>query len=261
MIIEYHRPKSMEDTLRLLSRPAPLTVPMGGGTKLNQPNHQEFAVVDLQDLALRSDSPLGQIGQSGNIIWLGASIRLQACLESDYLKPELKTIIRQETNFNLRQAATLAGTLVTANGRSPMTTAFLALDAEMELINTANFTKTIALGDFLPLRTESLHQSLILRVSLPAQPALVFDYVARTPADLPILCVAVARWPSGRTRIALGGFGSAPILAFDGPESDGVEIAAQEACKNAQDEWAGANYRSSVAGTLARRCMALLNKI
>ena len=80
--------------------------------------------------------------------------------------------------------------------------------------------------------------------------------IARTPADRPIVCVAAARWPSGRTRLALGGFGAAPTLAMDGPEDSGAQIAAASAYSQAGDEWASAEYRSEAAGILALRCLA-----
>ena len=78
----------------------------------------------------------------------------------------------------------------------------------------------------MPLRRERLQKRLVTQVRLPLNARLAFESVARTPADLPILCVAVARWHSGRTRLAVGGFGAAPCLAMDGPEAGGIEIAA-----------------------------------
>jgi CO/xanthine dehydrogenase FAD-binding subunit len=96
---------------------------------------------------------------------------------------------------------------------------------------------------------------LITKVILPLNLRLAYEYVARTPADLPIICAAVAKWPSGRTRLALGGFGSAPTLAFDGTESLGIEVAAQNAYSQAGDEWASSAYRQEIAGVLARRCL------
>ncbi len=79
--------------------------------------------------------------------------------------------------------------------------------------------------------------------------------VARTPADKPIVCAALAQWTSGRTRLALGGYGKAPTLAMDGTESDGIDSAAQNAFHEASDEWASAEYRMDVAITLSKRCL------
>jgi hypothetical protein len=56
--------------------------------------------------------------------------------------------------------------------------------------------------------------------------------------------------------VALGGFGQVPVLAMDGPEMGGEEIAAQNAFSQAADEWASAEYRQEIAGLLVERCIA-----
>ena len=68
------------------------------------------------------------------------------------------------------------------------------------------------------------------------------------------------RWPSGRTRLALAGWGPTPILALDGNEPGGVVEAAQNAFSEAEDEWASAEYRSKMAGILANRCQVSLDQ-
>ncbi len=81
--------------------------------------------------------------------------------------------------------------------------------------------------------------------------------VSRTPKDRPIVCVAIAMWPSGRTRVVLGGHGPAPVIAMDGSEPGGAILAAEEAYRFSGDEWASADYRKAVAGKLVRRMLEL----
>lgn len=253
MILEYHRPTTLEEALHLLARPQPPTRPLGGGTLLNRPSAEAFAVVDLQALALDF------IQAEGNTLRVGATLTLQALL--DYLERErqneaLRMAIQQETTYNLRQVATVAGTLVAATGRSSFATAMLALDSILTLLPGE---ERVSLGDLLPLRAERLKQHLIQQIALPLNARLAYERVARTPADWPLLCVAVARWPSGRTRVAVGGFGPAPTLAFDGSEPAGAALAAAEACAEAEDVWASAEYRRAVAPVLVERCLNRLS--
>jgi len=154
----------------------------------------------------------------------------------------------------------VAGALVTASGRSPFATAMLALDAQLRLQPDGNQPgdEQVGLGDLLPVRLERLPHRLITLVSIPLNARLAYEYVARSPADVPIVCAAVAIWPSGRTRVALGGFGDSPVLAFDGSEAEGAEIAASDAYSQAGDEWASAEYRQEVAGVLVKRCIRQL---
>jgi len=248
MISEYHRPKTLDEATRLLSKPD--TRPLGGGTVLNRPSPERFAVVDLQALGLN------KIHKSGNKLEIGAAATLQALLDSTHIPPTLQETIRLETTYNLRQMATVAGTLVACDGRSTFTTAMLALDAKVTVIS--NQSSVISLGDLLPLRTEILRSKLITRIEILLNAKLTFETVARTPADKPIVCAALAQWPSGRTRLALGGWGKSPLLAMDGNEPGGAEEAARNAFAEAGDEWASAEYRSEVAAVLARRCVGKL---
>jgi CO/xanthine dehydrogenase FAD-binding subunit len=249
MIVEYHRPESIEEALRLLKREAPRTLPMGGGTVLNRPSPDPLAVVDLQSLGLDG------IEQRGKDLLVVAAATLQSLLDTPGLSSALVRAIQHEATYNLRQAASVAGTIVAADGRSPLVAVLLALDSSLELASSSSEREVMGIGDLLPLRGERLQGRLITGVILPLNARLAYEYVARTPADLPIVCAAVAQWPSGRTRLALGGFGAAPQLALDGPEPAGAEQAARDAYSQAGDEWASAEYRGEMAAVLTRRCL------
>jgi CO/xanthine dehydrogenase FAD-binding subunit len=252
MIVEYQRPTTIDEALRLLGRAEPLTLPMGGGTVLNQVSQsgpQAVAVVDLQALGLN------KVEQRGKMLRLGATVTLQALLDHPGLPAMLYEVLRQEATHNLRQAATLAGTLVAADGRSPLAVAMLALDAVLTVRGPGEGDAEQRVGDWLPLRLAQPSGRLITMVTIPTNVRLAYEYVARTPADRPIVCAALVQWPSGRTRLALGGWGSAPLLALDGPEPGGLEAAAQNAYSQAGDQWASAAYRCAMAATLAKRCL------
>jgi CO/xanthine dehydrogenase FAD-binding subunit len=249
MIIEYQRPKTIPETLRLLAREQPVSYALGGGTYLNRGLEGQYAVIDLQDLEL------GDVKTAGNQAQVGATCKLQGVLDFQGLPEDLYSCIRLEATYNLRQMRTIAGSLVTANGRSPLATVLLALDASLEIHQLDNAPSQVKLGDWLPLRAQGKPGKLITRIVFPTNLKMAYDYVARSPADQPIICAAVALWNSGRTRLALGGWGKAPILAMDGPEAAGLEKAALDAYSHAGDEWASAEYRQEMAGVLARRCI------
>jgi len=255
MITTYHRPQTLEEALTLLSRPN--TVPLGGGTLLSHPSPDPISVVDLQALGLNT------IKKQGNNLELGATVTLQQLLESEYCPPALKTAIKLEAPLNVRNAATVAGTLVACDGRSTFTCALLALDAKVSIISDqlsvisdqspviSDQSSVISVGEFLPLRP----RGLITQIVIPLNAKFAFEYVARTPADKPIVCTALTQWNSGRTRLAIGGWGKSPALAMDGTEAEGLESAAKNACHEASDEWASVEYRMDVASTLAKRCL------
>lgn len=246
MITTYHRPKTLDEALTLLSQPDVL--PLGGGTLLSHPTTDPVEVVDLQALSLDS------IKKSGNNLELGATVTLQKLLESEHCSEALRTALKLEAPLNLRNAATAAGTLVSCDGRSTFATVLLALDAKIETRYSVDDVRDSNIGDFLPLRPRGLITSL----TIPLNVKLAVDYVSRTPADKPIVCAAVAQWNSGRTRLALGGYGKSPMLAMDGTEAEGIDTAARNSFHEAADEYASAEYRMDVAATLAKRCLERL---
>jgi len=244
MIIDYIRPQTLDQALTLLAQPN--TVPLGGGTLLSQPQSASVKAVDLQALGLNT------LRKKGNNLEIGATVTLQQLLENEYTPEALKSALKLEAPLNIRNAATVAGTLVAADGRSSFAAVMLALDAKLTVQPDE---KEIEIGSFLPLRDENLRGKLITDLVIPLNTKLAFESVARTPADKPIVCAVLAGWPSGRTRLALGGYGKSPLLAMDGTEAEGLETAARNTFHEATDEWASAEYRMDVAATLAKRCV------
>lgn len=243
MITAYHRPKTLDEALTLLTQPN--RSPLGGGTLLSKSTIDTVEAVDLQALSLDS------VKKSGNNLEIGATVTLQQLLESEHCPDALKAALKLEAPLNLRNAATAAGTLVSCDGRSTFTTVILALDAKLDIRRSADESQVLNIGEFLPLRP----RGLITSITIPLNVKLAFEYVSRTPADKPIVCAALAGWNSGRTRLVLGGYGKGPLLAMDGTEAEGIETAARNAFHEATDEYASAEYRMDVAATLAKRCL------
>ena len=253
MITAYHRPKTLDEALTLLHQPD--TLPLGGGTLLSKGTSDPVQAVDLQLLGLNT------LAKNGNNLELGATLTLQALLESEHCPEALKTALKLEAPLNIRNSATVAGTLISCDGRSTFASILQATDAKIEhaILNDSKIEyQETNIGDFLPLRSTNL----ITKIIIPLNVKLAFEYVSKTPADKPIVCATLAQWKSGRTRLALGGYGKSPLLGMDGTETEGaegIEAAARNAFHEATDEWAGAEYRMDVASTLAKRCLKALS--
>lgn len=250
MISNYHRPKTMDEALTLLTQPN--TVPLGGGTLLSKATADSVAVVDLQSLGLDA------LRVSGNELQIGATCTLQSLLESENCPASLKAALKLEAPLNIRNTATVAGTIVAADGRSPFVTMLLAMDAKLEhrrLTADQPSSNVLSLSEFILTHPSGLVTSIIL----PLNAKTAFEFVSKTPADKPIVCAALAQWNSGRARLTLGGYGKTPLLAMDGTEADGIQEAARNAYHEANDEWASAEYRMDVAAVLAKRALESLS--
>lgn len=240
----YYRPKSIQEALQILSNTDKSYLPLGGGSVISRMNDENVAVVDLADL------DLDRIETNGNFLDIGATTTLDNLYHNPDVLPGLLVPIYREASFNIRQQASVAGSIVSADGRSSLAVALMALDAE--LIWMPRQVKQ-RIGEWFSLRQPA--GKFIVTVRIPLNVELGYESVSRTPLDLPIVSVAVSRWPSGRVRVALGGCGKNPILALDGPEAGGVAAAVRNAFAQAGDQWASREYRQDVSEKLALRIL------
>ena len=246
MIKEYFRPANVEEAVQLLTRKDGVLKPLGGGTYLSRHQGDAFGVVDLQNAGL------DQIETRGQRIVAGAMVRLSDLVNHPDVQGAIKDAILLDASLNIRNAASLGGWLISSDARSILSAVLLALDATLAWEPDNN---RIRMGNWLPMRAEEKPGVLLTEAEWWLRPQVVFEYVARSPKDRPTLIVAAAQWASGRTRVVLGGYGDAPIVAMDGPEDRGVDVAARDAYYEADDQWATAVYRREVASRLALRCL------
>jgi CO/xanthine dehydrogenase FAD-binding subunit len=258
-LTEYHKPETLEEAMKLLRRTRVKTVPLAGGTSLvpeAAPDVQ--AVVDLSALGLSYVKGLS----------IGATTTLQTIVDHAELRAYadgvLTAAILDAASRQTREAATIAGSIVSAAGNSPLFAALLALDARLTVrAGRGTREEEVALPYFTPQP-----RALILQVTLPVLndgTHAAYEKVARTPADLPIVCVAArATLDQGELRdirLALGGVAEKPIVITRPAGS--IEELAQLAVATvtpADDYFATADYRREMIGVLTKRALSILNR-
>ena len=269
---QYHKPNSLDEAIALIRRKTPRTAVLAGGTWLNgEAPHAVEAVVDIGELGLnqvvRQDRP--------PLMRLGATVTLQALVESLRDVPGLDvlaTTAHAMAARNIRNQATLGGAIVTADASSPLVTALLACDAE--LVIQADEERTVTLSGFLAYRQRMLAEGiLITEVRMPVPSAntrAVYQRVARTPRDYPIVCVvarcAMNNGIAGNVRVACGGVASTPIrlnaieFALEKKlvaEHLGQAIHSAIGALTPQGDWLGSSeYRKEMARVLVQRAFA-----
>lgn len=274
-IQEYHRPTDLVEALRLLRRATPITLPLGGGTWVSADGPRDLgAVVDLAGLGLDG------ITLEGGVWRVGAAATAQAVVDSgagrELRGGALSEAARAMAGRSLRNRASVAGEIVVADGISPLVTALLAYDAELTLVSLkedAPESKRIALRSFLPYRANLLSGgALITEIRLPVpspDTRAVFERVARTPRDYPIVCVcvsmAVKDGIAGNPRIAVGGVAPVPVrldATEFGLEKKRIEQHLAAAIEDGvrglspTGDWlGGAEYRLAMARELIQRAV------
>lgn len=249
-LTEYHKPATIDDAVKLLRRRKIVTRPIGGGTALVPDASPEVqAVVDLSQLGLAYIKPTDaglEIGATTTLQTLIDDAQVQAYADGVVVKAILDTASR-----NTREAATFAGSIVASDGKSPLLATLFALGAQLTIRSLRE--QTVPLEEFSPQA-----DTLILSVTLPALPAdahAAYEKVARTPADLPIVCVAALK-TADVTRLALGGVGEQMVVIdAESPTIEEAVELAQASIEPPTDYFASGDYRREMIGVLVKRVL------
>ncbi|MGC8879892.1 MAG: FAD binding domain-containing protein [Anaerolineae bacterium] len=260
---EYHRPRTVEEALRLLQGED--AVPLAGGQRLLAKEwHEAKAVVDLQTLGLN------RIETRGEYLKIGAMVRLQQLVSTPFGCPFLAEAAHREGALTYRNAATVGGTIVTHASLSCLLLSLLVLDAEVEVQRTDG-SSMVALDKLLIDPACWLQRGLVTAVTVvPRTVGTAMAVVARTPRDQPIVAVAARVARQGdrceEVRIAWGGVAPYPLRAYSveqalsgQPLEDArIEMAmaqATAALQPASDFRGSAEYRRAMIGVLTRRAL------
>lgn len=259
---EYHRPTTLEEALHLLQRTDIRTVPLAGGTELIGRGGAEIeAVVDLSALGLDF------IERKGNTLRLGAMVRLQTIVERlrEVADGLLAEAARRMAGWNIRNMATLGGSLVGGGPHTPLSVSLAALGARLAIT-----------GQDEPLSwpIDEIPQGQLIATVVTDLPegavGAGYEQVGRTPADHPIVCAAaVASCSDGgtiHTRTAVGGLLARGLMVVDQAVADDIPAAVEAvaaqiippslpemACLS--DYRGSAEYRRAVAPVVARRAL------
>jgi aerobic carbon-monoxide dehydrogenase medium subunit len=261
---EYARPASLEEALVLLARPQPVTRPLGGGTYVALAGTKAEALVDLEGLGLSG------ISQSGGRLRIGAMTTLQDLSQAAALPSGLRQAAEREAPHNIRQRATLGGT-VALGSSGPLLTCLSALNATLTL---EPGTRDLPLDAYLATQQAGQpDKGLIVALSFATQRRVAYTEIARTPADAPLMCLSAgAEILAGRltaVRIACGGAdqplvtGTQVARRFEGLSAEACAEMAAEAAAEWTIAWttdirAQASYRRTMQPVLLKRAMVNL---
>jgi len=195
--LKYLRPESIEQAQEQLASGSAL----GGGTTLVPRRNSLDTVVDLQGLGL------SDLETSGGKVVVGAGCTLQQMVEAEgTISEALADVCRREASWNLRNMATVAGSVLACDGRSPLAAALLAMSARA-VVAGGEALDMDELLDSRPLPAGTLLTALQWK----NKASLRYEQVARSPADRPIVCAAIGHADGTSYRVVLGGFGARPI--------------------------------------------------
>ncbi len=260
-ILEYVRPKTLEEAYELLQKDGAEI--LGGTTYARLSNRTIKLAIDLQDVGI------SDIYEEDDYIVVGAMARLANMqfhdLIMEYANGYLYDAISYVWSVQLRNIATVGGTIVPKWGFSDFITAVLALPSEVEFYKAGR----MKLEEFLENPTPKKDIMTKLLIKKESRKA-TFKFMRNSVYDFSIVNVAVsAKDENGKLtdwRVAVGARPGVAALSRKAMEilNDGYdESHIEEATEAMQEElnfaddfrWSG-EYRREVAGALMRNAIS-----
>lgn len=255
-IREYKRAESLEEAWRL-NQKRPNRV-LGGMIWLKMENINVGTAIDLSGLGLDT------IEETDDGFSIGAMVTLRQ-LElhpglAAYTDGAVRESVRHIVGVQLRNLATVGGSIYSCFGFSDVLTMFLALNASVELYK----------GGVVPLAEYARRpydRDILVGVLVPKENArFVYQSVRNSQTDFPVLTCAAAKLADGSIRVAIGARPGKAVLYTAAPEAG--EAAEEFAARFAAEVKAGiktesnlrgsAEYRRHLAGVLTKRAVCRL---
>jgi CO/xanthine dehydrogenase FAD-binding subunit len=260
-----HEPATLDEAAALLRQPDTFPI-YGGAALLRHPRADVIAGVDLSRLQL------DYVRDSENSLRLGTMLTVEqvrlACEKRAAQHPRLgglATIIQDDLPETLRNTLRLGDVLMERQPQSLIITALLALGVIMKRVDVdVHFTMAAWLSAGPEIQRYLIAHARLARG--PQNAALVYEKVARTPADAPIVAAVVAAEKDvhrikPHVTLALCGVAPIPIpqpgfaRAFD--ETGDIEAAlAHLVLDPPDDHWGSREYRTEMAQVVARRAVS-----
>ena len=255
-IREYKRAESLEEAWQL-NQKRPNRV-LGGMIWLKMENINVGTAIDLSGLGLDTIEETDEGFSIGAMVTL-RQLELHPGLAA-YTDGAVRESVRHIVGVQLRNLATVGGSIYSRFGFSDVLTMFLALNASVELYK----------GGVVPLTEYAQRpydRDILVRVLVPKENArFVYQSVRNSQTDFPVLTCAVAKLADGSIRAAIGARPGKAVLYTAAPEAGETaeEFAARFAAevkadiKTESNLRGGAEYRRHLAGVLTKRAVCRL---
>ncbi len=258
--VEYAKPKTLEDAVRLLSAHDGARALAGGQTLTNVMKARAAApdvLVDLNGLdELRTVSRAGDGGlELGAMVTLSELIRSSEVAES---RPIVGQVASQIADVQVRNRGTIGGNICSNDPTNHLPPLVAAIGATMTIRGGDGERMVSADEFFLGVYMTAVGPGeLLTKVTIPAADGVGDGFSSITIGnDGTCICSAAATVQDGQVRIALGCVAAVPLVLTSAPDEASVRQAVSGAGLDPpSDVHASADYRRHLAEIVAVRAV------
>ena len=278
--MRYEAPRTLESAVALLAGEPGSAQILAGGTDLLVRMKSGFAEPNLVVDIKRIDGMKAITAENGG--WrVGAAVAGAEMGEHDGLKAAWPGVVEATELIGSTQVqgrATMAGNLCNASPAADSVPAMVAADAVVRVTGPGG-TREVAVGDIAtgPGNTSLAKGEIVESIFLPARAARSGDaylrFIPRTEMDIAVVGVGVnltldASGTCTAARVSLGAVAPTVLLVEDAAAAlvgttvddaalEALAAACSAACKPIDDKRGTIEFRTKVAGVLAKRAAAI----
>jgi carbon-monoxide dehydrogenase medium subunit len=279
-MLAYIAPSTIEDAVRALSGASGIVKVLSGGTDLLVQLRSGRAKPDLI-VDVKKIPGMSGIAERDGGFEIGAATSGALIGEHDALRQAWPGVVEAANLIGSTQVqgrATLAGNLCNASPAADSVPALIAARATC-VVAGAGGRREVPVESIVtgPGRTSLARDEFIVAFRLPRRPSRSADayqrFIPRTEMDIAVVGAGVDLTldPAGvciDARVVLGAVAPTAVVvaeaaaaligrALDAAALDALDAAAQRACKPIDDKRGTIEYRTKVAGVMARRTAAI----
>jgi carbon-monoxide dehydrogenase medium subunit len=260
--VEYARPASVQDAVRLLGEYDGARALAGGQTLINVMKARAASPDVLVDLNGLEDLKGIDLAPDGTVT-IGAMVTYSELMESAEARarPILGEVCAQIADVQVRNRGTVGGNVCSSDPTNHLPPLMLSLGATMHIVGQGGERSVPAEDFFLGVyMTAAGPGELLTKISVPPGKSDGFASIAIGKDGTCIVNAAAS--VNGGARIALGCVDAVPVLLhIDSPEEDAVRAAVRGAkLEPPSDVHASADYRRHLAEVVAARAVAQAKK-
>jgi carbon-monoxide dehydrogenase medium subunit len=255
--VEYARPASVEEALRLLSKHDGARALAGGQTLINVMKARAASPDALIDLNGLDELRAIRTGREG--LELGAMAtytQIMASSEVEVTRPIVAEVVAAIADVQVRNRGTIGGNVCSNDPTNHLPVLMAALDARMTIAGPGGEREVPAADFFLGVYLTAVGLGeLLTKITIPAPDGAGDGFAATTIGkDGTCIVSAAAVVKGGEARIALGAVSAVPAVLSSAPASVREAVRAL-ALDPPSDVHASADYRRHLAEVLAERAV------